>query len=132
MKKFLFLIGAMILPSFGVAATYDCTTTNFGRGGWIPERLIFEYNDKTGAATVYDAFINYVHKKPIKAGWERRNEKSSTFRWRLEGLPYRNGGPGINTYKATLFESRNRFTMSGQRNGYDNVISGSGSCKRVK
>jgi hypothetical protein len=132
MKRFLLTAALIAAPLATAAESYDCTTTNFGRGGWVPERIILGYDAKAKAGSAFDAMINHIHKAPIPVEFSQRSDTSYIFKWRLEGLKATNGGPGINTYKVTLFTARNKFTLSGRRHGYDNVISASGTCKRIK
>ncbi|MFT6676769.1 MAG: hypothetical protein ACJAVM_002974 [Sulfitobacter sp.] len=132
MKWFLFAAAALALPLAAAAETYDCETKNFGRGGWVPERIVLDYDTKAGVGTALDGLIKHLHGKPIPVEWSKRSDTSFIFRWTLKGLKATNGGTGINTYKVTLFTAQNKFSLSGRRHGYDNVISGSGTCKRVK
>jgi len=115
-----------------MAASFDCTTKHFGTGGWISERYIAAYDDGAGAGSMLDAPIHEVHGVPIPVSWERRSKTSSTFRWKLKGANISNAGKAILSYKFTLFEARNEFTVSGHLHGYDNLITGSGTCKRIQ
>jgi len=132
MKSY-FLAGVIaVFPMVGMAASFDCTTKNFGRGGWVSKRYIAAYDDGAGAGSMIDAGINEVHGAPIPVDWKRRSDTSSTFRWKLKGANISNAGKAILSYKFTLFESRNEFTLSGRLHGYDNVISASGTCKKIR
>lgn len=134
MKKYKTLlgIGLAMLPVAVAAETYDCTTTSFDRGGWVTQRYIVEFDAQAGSATAYDAAIKVVHEAPIPVSYERRSETSHIFRWQLTNLPSANIGGAKISYRFTLFADRGRFTLSGRLHGYDNQISGSGTCARVK
>ncbi|WP_120502793.1 hypothetical protein [Sulfitobacter mediterraneus] len=133
MTRFLLAaMAALILPTGAMAEAYDCETKHFGIGGWVPERIILAYDTEAEVGSAFDAMINHLHKAPIPVDWAARSETSFTFKWKLRGLKATNGGKGINSYRVTLFTSLNKFTLSGQRHGYDNVISASGTRKKIK
>lgn len=132
MKKILAIVAALALPTAAAAETYVCETTNFGGGGWVPPKIILAYDTKAQVGSAFDGFIKSIHEVPIPVEWKRRSDTSYIFNWKLKGLKASNGGKGINSYKVTLFTARNAFSLSGRRHGYDNVISGSGTCERVE
>lgn len=134
MKKLaiLFLGLAYALPLAASAEAYKCTTTQSGKGGWVPPELILAYDTKAEVGSAYDPYIHHVHKTPIPVEWSRRSETSFVFRWTIKGVKSTNVGSGINSYKVVLFTDRNAFILSGRRHGYSNVINGSGTCQRIK
>ena len=118
-------------PAFA-GQTYDCETKNFGRGGWVSDRIILAFDEEAKAGSAYDAFIHHIHKTPIPVKWRKRSESSYTFNWTVEGLESKNVGKSTVSYKVTLFADRRAFSLNGRLHGYDNVISASGTCKLVK
>jgi len=133
MIRFLFAaIALFAVPLSATAESYDCETKHFGRGGWVPERIILAYDTKEKVGSAFDSMINHLHQAPIPVEWSARSATSFTFKWKLKGLKSSNGGKGINSYRVTLFTAQNKFTLTGRRHGYDNVISASGTCKKIR
>ena len=131
LKKLIFCF-ALKSPLSAAAESYVCTTTNFGQHGWVGDRIGLTYDLKSGTAMAIDFGIQEIHGKPIPVEFRKRSDTSFILNWKIKGLKASNGGSGINSYKVTLFTSRNKFTLSGRRHGFGNVISASGTCKPVK
>ncbi len=131
--KTLFLSTLLTLsPIFALAESYKCTTENFGRGGWVSEVIILAIDRDANVGSAFDYGINAVHKTPIPVKLKRWSDNRFQFNWTLKGIKSRNGGKSIVSYKVTLRPKSGKFTLSGQLHGFDNVISGSGSCALIK
>ncbi len=132
MIKIFSIIFFLLTPIVALAETYKCTATNFGVGGWVSSEIILEFDTATLQAYAIDAAIYEVHKKPVPVRFRRRSDTSLIFNWTVRGVKSRNAEKAIISYKVTLFTDRNKFTLSGRLHGYDNVISASGTCAKLK
>jgi hypothetical protein len=131
--KYMFLSAIVALtPISAMAESYDCTTTNFGRGGWVGEQMILAFDEKANVGSAYDSGINEVHKAPISVKFKKWSDNRYQFNWTVEGIKSSNAGGSIMSYKVTLRPQSGTFTLSGVLHGYDNVISGSGTCVLIK
>ena len=119
------------LPVFASAGEYICEATNSGRDGWVPPKFYLAYDAATGKAYAYDGFISQVSENPIEVKWKQRSATSHQYNWTVKGVEGSNGGKGIISHRVILFLDRNRFTLSGRLHGFDNVISGEGTCAKV-
>lgn len=130
MKRFLLATTFAALPMMASAAEYVCDTTNFGRGGWVPDRIYLAFDVTSGQAFAYDGAIATVSEAPIPVELKKRSDTSYQFRWAVD-LKASNGGRSKSSYRVILYTDRNKFVLSGRRHGYDNIISGEGTCKKV-
>lgn len=130
MKSAILSVALIALPVAASAAEYVCETTNFGSGGWVPEKIYLAYDKAQGQGWAYDGAIATEHDGPIPVDWKVRSATSYQFNWAIN-LKARNGGKGKSSYKVILFTDRNAFVLSGRRHGYDNPISGEGTCEKV-
>ncbi len=131
MKTSIFAAALVLTPMAAAAESYDCTTTNFGQGGWIPPRIILAMDRDANAGSAFDALIKQVHKTPIPVKLKKWSEKRFQFNWSLDGVNISNAGSGSIDYKVTLYPEKGKFSLSGILKGYDNPISGSGTCKLI-
>ncbi|MCX7560772.1 hypothetical protein OS190_14440 [Sulfitobacter sp. F26204] len=132
MKRLIFCALLSGLPFHLAAQTYECNVTNRGAGGWIPEKIFIEFKAAEQRASVYDFFINQVHKEPIDVAPEKRGETSYELSWKVRNVKISNEGSGILSHSLILNTAANTYTMKGRLHGYDNVIRGSGTCKVLK
>lgn len=132
MKRFLLCVLFAGLPLQAMAEVYECTATNRGSGGWIPEKIFVELNTADQTASAYDYFINSIHKKPIKVDLKKRKDTSYKLSWKLRNVDISNEGSGILSHSMVLNTAAKTYTMNGRLHGYDNVIRGSGTCKVMK
>jgi hypothetical protein len=130
--KHVFLSAIMAFaPIAAVAESYDCTTTNFGIHGWVPPRIILAFDRKEEVGSALDAVIQSVHKAPIPVKFKKWSDNRFQFDWTLKGVQSDNAGSSTLSYKVNLRPQSKSFTLSARNHGYDNVITGSGSCKRI-
>ncbi|MEH6645392.1 hypothetical protein [Sulfitobacter sp.] len=131
--KYLFLSAILTLSPFAsVAESYDCTTTDFGFGGFVVSRIILAFDAEATVGFAYDAFINEVHKASIPVKFKKWSDNRYQFNWTLKGVKSSNVGTSTLSYKVTLRPQSGTFTLSGVYHGYDNPISGAGTCKLIK
>ena len=131
--KYLILSAVLMLtPLAATAQSYDCKTANFGNGGFVAPRIILGMDEKANAASVFDGFIKDAHKAPIPAKLKKWSDSRFQFNWTTKGITTKNVGAGTVSYKLTLRPQNGSFTLSGRLHGYDNVISATGACKRIK
>lgn len=121
---------ALFAASQASAAVYECKTTSFGNGGWVPPLIIVSLNGKAGA--VYDYFVDQTHGKPIAVKVEQRSDQKYVLRWKLFGPKARNGGKSHLTYRMNVNTRTGRFNLNGILRGYDNNIHGAGKCVPAK
>ena len=131
MKTSIFAAVLVLYPMAAAAESYDCTATNFGQGGWVPPRIILAMDRDANAGSAFDALIKQVHKTPIPVKLKKWSEKRFQFNWSLDGVNISNDGSGSIAYKVTLYPEKGTFSLSGILKGYDNPISGSGTCKLI-
>ncbi|MFK7835267.1 MAG: hypothetical protein AB8B60_03510 [Sulfitobacter sp.] len=132
MKQCILTLFVVLFPALVAADTYRCETTNFGRGGWVAPVILVNVDPAQNKARVFEGLIKTFQETPIEAKFKPRANAAFQLNWRVDGIKARDGGTGTNTYRMTVFPARNAFTLSGQRVGYDNVISAQGTCKKVK
>lgn len=133
LRKFLCLAG--ICAAFagpGLAATYKCEATNFGRGGWIPPDMILGLSREKEAGWVYDALIHEAQGKPMEAKVVKRKDHLWRYKWRVKGANIKNAGTATLSYSVMLNLATKTYTINGVLHGYDNHISGSGTCAPMK
>lgn len=124
------LIGASALPA--LAQSYDCTTTRFGSGGFVSDRIILGLDRAANAGSAYDYFIDQVHDAPIPVDLTKRSDTSYKFDWKLRNVEVSNEGSGVLSHTVTLNTAALTYTLRGRLHGYDNHISASGTCKVIK
>lgn len=131
--KSLFLSAILALSPIAAAAeSYKCTTTNFGVDGWVPPVIILGFDQEANVGSAFDALINSVHKAPIPVKFKKWSDTRFQFNWTLKDVRSVNDGGSTLSYKVTLRLNSGTFALSGQYHGYDNVISGSGTCELIK
>jgi hypothetical protein len=131
MKTLIFAAALAFAPLAAAAESYDCTTTNFGQGGWVPDRIILGLDRKANAGSAFDGLIKHVHKTPIPVKLKQWSETRFQFNWTLDDVDISNESSGSISYKVTLHPQKGKFTLSAILKGYDNQISGSGTCKLI-
>lgn len=131
--KSLFLSAILALSPIAAAAeSYKCTTTNFGVDGWVPPVIILGVDQEANVGSAFDGYINSVHKAPIPVKFKKWSGARYQFNWKLKDVDISNDGSSTVSYKVTLRPKKGEFTLSAQLHGYDNVISGSGTCEMIK
>ncbi len=131
--KSLFLSAILALSPIAAAAeSYKCTTTNFGVDGWVPPVIILGVDQEANVGSAFDSGIQEVHKAPIPVKFKKWSDNRYQFNWTVKGIKSSNAGGGTMSYKVTLRPQSGTFTLSGLLHGYDNVISGSGTCELIK
>lgn len=126
------IVLAAALATGAGADVYDCTTSNFGAGGWVGERYILAFERDEVVGSVLGPVIQQVHKGPIPVDVRNPSPIRWEFRYTVVGVQTSNAGSTRITYKIVLNTQTNRFLLSGVLHGYDNQISGSGACRRVE
>ena len=132
MKRFLacLLAASILSPGFASAALFKCATEST-QGGVVQDILLIQLNETTGEAMVLDPLINHIYGQAIVATTKKRSSTSWRLKWIVRELELRNGNVDLDM-NAVLNLSRNSVNITGTYLGYDNVISGRGTCERVK
>lgn len=126
------LSGAVATPGSAAPVTYLCEFQANTNTGWIPPQALYEIDQENGTATVYDAFVNLVHKKPIDVSMTEINSSKVRLKYPLVGIPVNGTGTAATTYKINLDLGKNKANMSVTLHGFDNQAWGKGSCARQK
>lgn len=132
MKKLFLTLAAIALPLTAHAAVYECDATTQGPDGWIPPKIFLEVNDAGTEAKAYDGLIKSLHGKPISVGVEKKPNGTYEMSWKLRNVKTSNAGSSILSHNLILNPSAGSFKMRGRLHGFDNHISGRGTCKRIK
>lgn len=119
-------------PTLLSAQAYNCETAHFGRDGFVAPQVIIGLDTTAQAASAYDAFIHSVHKAPIPVTLKRRSDTSYQLSWKVRNVKTSNDGTTNLSHTFTLNTAALTFTVRGRLHGYDNHISGSGTCKVIK
>lgn len=119
-----------LTPLGALAQTYECTRTKMARGGWVSDKIFVQLKNSGAQAEVIDAYINQVHGKPIPVEIKKMGGEKYRLKWKVRNVEIKNAGSGILSHSMTFDRAKNNFRISGRLHGYDNVISGSGTCKR--
>jgi hypothetical protein len=131
--KLLFLSAILALSPIAAAAeSYKCTTTNFGVDGWVPPVIILGVDQEANVGSAFDGIIKSVHNAPIPVKFKKWSDARFQFNWSVKGVDISNDSSSTVSYKVTLRPKSGKFTLSAQLHGFDNVISGSGTCELIK
>ena len=126
------LVGGMLLaaPSLTAAQVYECDRTSMSRGGFVSDKIFVRF-ESGGQASVIDAFINGVHGKPIRVGMSKLDGSRYQIKWKVDDVKLSNSAnPTTLSSTFVIDTANNSFRINGNLRGYDNVISGKGTCKR--
>lgn len=126
----IFLAGA--IATGAGADVYECTTTQFGNGGFVGEGYFLAFDRQAKAGSVLDWAIQQVHKAPIPVDVFNPSPSRWQFRYTVIGVQTSNSGSAKVSYRIGLNTQTNRFRISGRLHGYDNRITGRGTCRRVE
>ncbi len=130
MKRVLLCLLASLLPTAALAQSYECTRTQMARGGWVSNTFIFLLQNNGNQAQMIDAYINDVHGKPIAVDVKKVSGNRYRMKWTVRNVKVRNDGTGILSHTFIYNDAKKTFKISGRLHGFDNVISGGGTCKR--
>lgn len=131
-RKHMLVAVLAILGTPVLSESYDCTTTKYGTGGWVSNRIILGLDRKANAGSAFDYFIKETKKAPIPVTLKKRSDTSYQFDWKLRNVKVSSSGSDILSHTVVLNTQAMTFTIRGRLHGYDNLISGSGTCKIIK
>ncbi|MDF3413320.1 hypothetical protein HKX54_02530 [Sulfitobacter sp. M57] len=118
-----------VLPIQALSGTYACTAEDRGSGGWVAEQIFVQIDRQAGSASAYDTFINQRHNGPIAVTLEQNSATVFTLGWKLRNVETKEGGSNVLSQSLLLDTETGRFAVKGRLHGYNNVISGNGSCQ---
>lgn len=108
-----------------------CDMTDFGEGGFVPEKIALLIDDNAGKVRVYDGFINHVYGKALEVDSKVSGNKVR-FSWTLEDMPLSSGHETDLRFQATYHRDRSELGLIGLLSGSDNRITGEGHCAPLK
>lgn len=121
---------SMLFATAAHAEVYNCTLTDYGEGGFIPSSATISIKD--GVAVYQDPFVDLsLGERGVSAEINNLTSKRISFKYRLT-IPLQSGAEGSLQYTATYFRNSNKLNIRAILSGYDNNITGSGRCVRIK
>lgn len=132
MYRFITALVITTLATAAVGETYDCTMTRKGSDGFIGDRMVLSVDPETGGGAALDWAVYAVHKTPIPVDLTQTSADRWRFKYTVRNVPVGNEGAGIVSYTVRLNTARMRVSVTGRLHGYDNNITGSGQCTKVK
>lgn len=123
-------LSLLLSPIGALAQTYECTRTKMARGGWVSDKIFVQLQSSGTKAEVIDAYINQVHGKAIPVEIKKMGGDKYRLKWKVRNVEIKNAGSGILSHTLMFDRAKSTFRINGRLHGYDNVISGSGTCKR--
>lgn len=117
-------------PGLASSAVFKCETKST-QGGIVQDILLIELNESTGEAMVFDPLIQHIYGQPIVAKTKKRSATSWRLKWIVREIELRNGRADLDL-NAVLNLARNTVNITGTYLGYDNIISGRGTCERIE
>ncbi|MGV6812299.1 MAG: hypothetical protein ACWA47_08640 [Brevirhabdus sp.] len=127
------LLAATVFGTTAMATTYECKIKKKDHG-YIPDILVVSHDEKNGSVLVFDPIIAYFNdEKPLPGRVGVNNAKRVTFKWKLQKITTPGGQyvAGF-TYSATYQKANGRVTVAAVPLGYEDRITGFGSCKKSK
>ncbi len=109
---------------------YDCAFEQIGSrgGGWIGEKVLLVHNPDDGSVEVFDPLIRHFVGSPIQGQEGKETGRRIQFNWKIHAKGLGNQSPVMN-YTLTVFKDTKAAQISVEPAGYDNIWTGSGSCK---
>ena len=108
-----------------------CDMTDKGRGGFVSDVMFFAIDHNRSQAMALDELLFFIHEGAIPVDTRKRGNGSWLFRWRVDDIPTTNAGDVSITFRASLNAKTDAVQLSGTMHGYDNRITGRGTCKKV-
>ena len=109
-----------------------CQIVDESGTGWVPDFLILTRQTSgpnAGRIEVFDPVLQTLVRRPIQAQITADNGKSRSYGWALAGVK---NAAGQRTerldYRLTVNRSDGRARMTAVAQGYDNTMTGSGTC----
>ena len=134
MRPFGIMLAAFFVISLGAPAAaqftvYKCTATSQGAGGWVGEVLFLALDVEEQEAAVLDWAVNEVHGEFIGADATQRSNGAWKVSWLVEDLETPGYGKTNMRYSMTFNSRTGAYSLRGFLPGYDNNISGRGTCE---
>lgn len=102
---------------------------NLSNGPWIAENLVVA--EQEGMVAVYDNVIHHFHGEPLEARLDTDNDARTTFVWEVKAKDKANQYARIK-YRMTIMKSDRTANITAVPQGYADVFTATGRCKKVK
>ena len=132
MRKLFSAVAMAMIATIGPAeaTTYICKVKPDRKGGWIPETLIIEHDEKSGEVLVYDEIIKTFNDKPLQAKIAENNKKRITYKWTLPEMKLPHGPTILRfEFRASYLKPSHRVVISSHPAGFVDEFTGRGKCR---
>lgn len=130
MVSVLALAGLPLVASPALAASFLCELQDHTGNNTIPELVFVDIDPKTEMAVVFDPFIRYYLKEPLKVPYKTVGDNRYEISWRIDNVPVSSGSKRALIAVLRFDEGSMRATINTYLAGSDNDDRGSGPCKR--
>lgn len=120
------------VPANAAPAKILCQIKGAKQGDWISPSYVFQWQQGTNKAVVWDPAIAHFHGKPIAGKVLRDTEKKTVIDWVLKGAKDKSGNRAQFNFSMTHTKRNNRFKVIARPIGYKNEFGRNGTCAAVE